>query len=360
MNNAIWKNKKVLLTGHTGFKGAWLSLWLSRLGAQVHGIALDPPSEPNLFNLARVGEVLASDTRLDIGQRAALSKRVSDIQPEVVFHLAAQSLVHNSYDFPIETYSVNVMGTAHVLDALRSCPAVRAAVVVTTDKCYENQERVAPYAETDRLGGFDPYSSSKACAELVASAYRRSYFASGDPLRLATARAGNVIGGGDWAADRLIPDCIRAYASHSTMNLRCPQAVRPWQHVLESLKGYLMLAERLLGPDGAQFAEAWNFGPELADMDSVGEVAGRVCDFLGVPLQMPSAVPVRHEASLLRLDSSKAKQRLNWHPRWNLHQAVDETLAWYRHWFEGREMQAVSCSQIDLYEQSDLLAKQSA
>lgn len=349
MTNTFWKNKRVLLTGHTGFKGAWLSLWLNRLGAKVHGLALDPPSEPNLFAIARVSEILASDTRLDLCQKDALGKRVNEIQPEVVFHLAAQSLVHYSYDFPIETYAVNVMGTANLLEALRHCPSVRAAVIVTTDKCYENQERMVPYAEADRLGGFDPYSSSKACAELVASAYRRSFFSSPDALRLATARAGNVIGGGDWAADRLIPDCLRAYAARTSVSLRCPQAVRPWQHVLESLKGYLMLAERLLCPDGTQFAEAWNFGPELTDMDSVGAVAGRVCELLQIPIQLPQEVQYRHEASLLRLDSTKAKQRLHWYPRWNLQEAIEETVAWYRCWLDGGDAQAFSCSQIDQY-----------
>lgn len=360
MKPSFWKDKTVLLTGHTGFKGAWLSLWLTQLGAKVHGLALDPPSEPNLFTLAKVGERLASDKRLDLCQGEALRQWVQKIQPEIVFHLAAQSLVHYSYRFPIETYAVNVMGTAHLLEALRSCPAVRAAVIVTTDKCYENQERAAPYAETDPLGGYDPYSSSKACAELLTSAYRRSYFSHDQTLHLATARAGNVIGGGDWAADRLIPDCIRAHAAEGALSLRCPQAIRPWQHVLESLKGYLMLAEQLFGPDGAQFAEAWNFGPELTDLDTVGDVARRVCDFLGVPIQMPKDREPWHEAFLLRLDSTKAKQRLNWQPRWDLHQALTETLAWYRAWLNGENLLEVTCSQIDLYEQSESQAKQTA
>lgn len=354
MNYSFWKNKTVLLTGHTGFKGAWLSLWLTQMGAKVHGLALDPPSQPNLFTLAQVGEKLASDKRLDLRNNEALAHWVHQVQPEIVFHLAAQSLVHYSYRFPIETYAVNVMGTAHLLEALRSCSSTRAVVVVTSDKCYENQERILPYAESDPLGGYDPYSSSKACAELLTSAYRRSFFSAKESLHLASARAGNVIGGGDWAADRLIPDCIRAKVTQNPLSLRCPQAIRPWQHVLESLQGYLMLAEKLFGPDGAQFAQSWNFGPEASDLDSVGEVAKKICDALAVPIQMPKEAQPWHEASLLRLDSAHAKKRLNWHPRWNLHRALNETLAWYEAWLKGQKMQEVTHSQIERYEQMAL------
>lgn len=349
MKSPIWKNKQVLLTGHTGFKGAWLSLWLSSLGAKVHGVALDPPTEPNFYRVAKVASLLASDTRLDIRNQEALNQLVSDLQPEVVFHLAAQSLVHYSYDFPIETYSVNVMGTAHVLEAIRRSESVRAAVVVTTDKCYENQERMIPYSESDRLGGLDPYSNSKACAELLISAYRASYFSSTNSICLASARAGNVIGGGDWAANRLVPDCIRAYASKTAMNLRYPQAIRPWQHVLESLQGYLLLAEKLLGPDGTRFAESWNFGPEMDDMQTVGEVTSRIAAMLQMPIHLPENAPQWHEASLLRLDSTKAKQRLNWQRRWKLQEAIEETIAWYRCWLEGEDMQNYSCMQLERY-----------
>lgn len=352
MTSNIWKDKHVLLTGHTGFKGAWLSLWLSTMGAKVHGVSLDPPTEPNFFAVAKLASLLASDHRLDIRNFEALNKLFSDIKPDVVFHLAAQSLVQCSYDFPLETYSVNVLGTAHVLEAIRRSEVVRAAVIVTTDKCYENQERVVPYVETDRLGGFDPYSNSKACAELVTSAYRNSYFSSKPGTQIASARAGNVIGGGDWAANRLVPDCIRAYISKTTMNLRYPQAVRPWQHVLESLQGYLLLAEHLLGSHGSHFAEAWNFGPELEDMQTVGEVAKRICDQFQIAISMPQNAPNRHETSLLRLDSTKAKQRLHWQPRWPLKEALEETIDWYSCWLGGGDMQSYSRSQLERYSHS--------
>lgn len=354
MTTPFWKNKKILITGHTGFKGGWLSIWLHQLGAELHGIALDPLTEPNLFTIANIASLFVSDHRVDIRDQQRILSLIQSIQPDVVFHLAAQPLVQDSYDMPVETYAINVMGTAHVLDAIRQCPTVRAAVIVTTDKCYENVERIEPYQENDRLGGLDPYSSSKACAELVASAYRKSYFERAGHLHMATARAGNVIGGGDWAAHRLIPDCIRAYCAKLPMTLRYPQAVRPWQHVLESVQGYLLLAEQLYGPQGPAFAEAWNFGPEMSDMQTVGEVANRVCQQLNIPIDMPNVTPKRHESKLLRLDSTKAKTRLQWHPRWHLSEAIDATVAWYQAWLNQSEMLAFTQSQIKAYQQTTI------
>ena len=350
MNVNHWKNKRVLLTGHTGFKGSWMSLWLSQLGAEVHGVSLPPATQPNLYSIAKIHTLLASDTTLDICNLAELKKIVAKMQPDIVFHLAAQSLVHYSYDFPIETYAVNVMGTANILEAVRFCDSVRAAVIVTTDKCYENREWIYPYREPDRLGGRDPYSNSKACAELVSNAYRASFFSADRNMHLATARAGNVIGGGDWASDRLIPDCIRALSSGDAVSLRKPQAVRPWQHVLESISGYLLLGEHLLGKNGSQFAEAWNFGPNIEDMKSVGDVAVAVCQLLNIPINVGTEVHPKHEASLLLLDSTKAKEYLKWTPRWQLQKAVTETVAWYRHWLDGDDMLSYSQAQIKRYQ----------
>ncbi len=346
--NNSWFGKRVLITGHTGFKGAWLSLWLHDLGAEVHGLALEPSIEPNFYTIVKANTLLTSDKRLDICDTQAVIEHVHRIKPDVIFHLAAQSLVKYSYESPIETYAVNVMGTANILEAIRLCDSVRAAVIVTTDKCYENREWIYPYREMDRLGGVDPYSSSKACAELVATAYRASYFAENRNMCMATVRAGNVIGGGDWALNRLIPDCIRAHLSATPMTLRNPHAVRPWQHVLEPLHGYLLLAERLLGKEGTKYAGAWNFGPETRDMRSVGEVANQVCALLGIPVEV-IAQPQQHEAQLLRLDSTKSKEYLNWHPRWQLEQAVEETVSWYRYWIDGDDMLRVSRTQIERY-----------
>lgn len=349
----FWSGRRVLVTGHTGFKGAWLSLWLSSLGAEVHGLALAPPTEPSLYQVAGIGKLLASDMRTDIRGLNDVLSAFESIKPEVVFHLAAQSLVNYSYEYPIETFAVNVLGTAHVLEAVRHSPSVRAVVIVTTDKCYENREWLHPYRETDRLGGHDPYSASKACAELVAATWRNSFFTSNQHhARIATARAGNVIGGGDWAAQRLIPDCVRAYRAGAGVTLRYPQAVRPWQHVLEPLAGYLALAERLTGEDGENFAQPWNFGPDVEDSRPVGDVARMVGDQFGISIDMPKTPPTRHEAGLLRLDSTLAKERLGWRPRWALPQAVSSTVEWYRHWLAGSNMHEYSISQIDQYQRS--------
>ncbi len=356
-NPHFWHGKRVLLTGHTGFKGCWLSLWLNELGANVHGIALPPPEKPNFFNMANISGLLASNIFLDIGDLTALKKAVDVIKPEIVFHLAAQSLVQYSYDFPIETYAVNVMGTANVLEAIRFCDAVRATVIVTTDKCYENRESMDPYHEADRLGGIDPYSNSKACAELVSAAYRASFFSNKRKMHLATARAGNVIGGGDWAENRLIPDCVRAFVAKKGVTLRYPHAIRPWQHVLESISGYLLLAEHLFCAEGSKYAEAWNFGPRIEDMCSVIEIAEKVCRSFHVPLNELTETQIRHESSLLLLDSTKAKKYLKWMPRWQLQKTIAETVEWYRAWLQGDDMLKFSQNQIKQYQQEVVYAE---
>lgn len=354
VSSNFWQGRKVLVTGHTGFKGSWLCLLLDALGAEVHGFSLAPPTQPNLFELARIGTLLASDTRADIRDATAVQACLQRVAPQTVFHLAAQSLVRYGYEAPLETYAVNVMGTANVLNAVRSCANVQSVVIVTTDKCYENHESVQPYRETDRLGGHDPYSNSKACAELVTQSFRDSFFANSDSPRIASVRAGNVIGGGDWASDRLIPDCVRAWSQNAPVILRYPAAVRPWQHVLEPLSGYVMLAESLELENGADFSSAWNFGPALEDASSVGEVASAVCQQLQTPLQMPNEIPAHHEAGMLRLDSMRAQIQLGWQPRWHLERALLETVAWYRHWREGGDMQAFSREQCERYQADNL------
>ncbi|WP_199309279.1 MULTISPECIES: CDP-glucose 4,6-dehydratase [unclassified Limnothrix] len=342
---AIWQEQSVLVTGHTGFKGAWLCLWLHQLGARVSGLALDPPTNPSLYQVVSFERLLESDLRVDVRDGVAIEAAICQTQPTVIFHLAAQPLVKRSYELPVKTYATNVMGTAHVLEAARLVDSVRAIIVVTTDKCYENQEWVYPYRENDRLGGFDPYSNSKACAELVVSAYRSSFLGP-QGIAVATARAGNVIGGGDWATGRLIPDCVRAFQAAEPLKLRYPQAVRPWQHVLEPLSGYLRLAEALLGDRALEFCEAWNFGPDAVDTVTVGEVAKLAAEVWGGTVEIAKINPDYHEAGLLQLDSSKARSRLYWKPRWSLNQAVESTVSWYRAYYDGREMQQVTQEQI--------------
>ena len=347
-----WRGRSVLVTGHTGFKGAWLALWLARLGAHVHGYALDPPTSPSLFEAARIAGVLASDTRADLADLDALRSVLARTQPEVVFHLAAQSLVRESYADPLATFATNVMGTAHVLEAARSSAATRAIVVVTTDKVYENRESMHAYGEGDALGGHDPYSASKAATEIVAASYRSSFFSGPDARGpwLATARAGNVIGGGDWAKDRLVPDALRCFGAGEPLRLRFPTAVRPWQHVLEPLSGYVRLAGALLGSEGAQFASAWNFGPAEQDMASVGDVAAAIARLWGEGARVEASTDAHpHEAGLLVLDSRRAHEVLAWRPRWSLDQALARTVAWQRGWRAGADMQAATCAQIDDY-----------
>ncbi len=350
----FWQDKRVLLTGHTGFKGSWLSLWLHRFGAQVHGYALDPPTEPSLFEVARIGALLASDTRANLSDREQLDATFRRVQPEIVFHLAAQPLVRVSYIDPLRTLSDNVMGTANVLEAARICDAVRGIVLITTDKVYENREWNYPYREIDPLGGHDLYSASKAAAELVAASYRASFFTgiSGHPARIATARAGNVIGGGDWSEDRLAPDCVRSFMKNIPVLLRSPQAVRPWQHVLEPLAGYLRLAENLLAPNGDSLANAWNFGPEASGDATVSNLADMLARLWGerVRVEWAPSADYPHEAGLLRLDSTLARTKLNWQPCWSLAKAAEQTIAWYKAWRQGTDMAAYSLEQIHAYE----------
>ena len=347
VNPDFWRGKRVFLTGHTGFKGSWLALWLQQLGADVHGFALAPPTTANLFSVAAVAAGMQS-TLADIRDAAALSQAVLACQPQIVLHLAAQPLVRQSYRDPVGTYATNVMGTVHVLEAVRACATVRAVVNVTTDKCYENREWVWGYREDEPMGGHDPYSSSKGCAELVSSAYRLSFLAPAG-IALATARAGNVIGGGDWAADRLVPDILRAFAQQQPVVLRSPLASRPWQHVLEPLSGYLCLAEQLFANGQAQ-AEGWNFGPRAEDVQPVQWIVEHLARTWGAGATWAldgSAQP--HEATALRLDISKAGQRLGWHPRWALATALDYTVAWHRAWLAGQDMQALCLQQIAAY-----------
>lgn len=355
-----WRGRRVFLTGHTGFKGGWLALWLAHLGATVRGYGLDPATEPNLFAAAGVGSVV-EDIRGDIRDQATLEAALRDFAPEVVFHLAAQPLVRYSYEDPIGTFETNVIGTARVLDAVRRTGSVRAVVSVTTDKCYENKEWLWPYRESDPLGGYDPYSSSKACAEIVSAAFRQSYFptarlgvAGGHTVALATARAGNVIGGGDWSNDRLLPDLVRGFLSGKPVLIRNPHAIRPWQHVLEPLHGYIRLAECLLTQD-ARFATAYNFGPRDDDARSVGWIADSMAGFWGHGASWElDGAPSPHEAGYLKLDSSRAHAELGWHPVLRLEQALDLLVEWYRASQSDSDLHSLTLNQIDRY--TNLLA----
>jgi CDP-glucose 4,6-dehydratase len=352
LDRHFWKGKRVFLTGHTGFKGAWLTLWLAKLGTRVTGYSLDPPSEPNLFNIAKVRDSLAKHHHGDILDLQKMQAAVAEAAPEIILHMAAQSLVRASYREPVYTYAVNVMGTAHVLEAARLAPSVQAVVIITSDKCYENVESGHPYRESDRLGGHDPYSASKACAELVTASYRASFASAGDTrLRLASARAGNVIGGGDWAADRLIPDCIRAFSKAQPVRLRYPEAVRPWQHALEPLCGYLQLVQSLLGGDAGRYTTAWNFGPDASCEANVGDVAASIARLWGpgAEVRTERSPDIPREAGMLRLDSSKARTELGWRPHWSLERGLQETVRWYRAWQEGKDMHRFSIDQIDAY-----------
>lgn len=351
MRSEFWQGKKVFLTGHTGFKGGWLSLWLNKLGAEVHGYALAPNTTPNLFTVANVSTSLASSTIADIRDSSQLNEALQASEADIVFHLAAQPLVRYSYESPVETYSVNVMGTVNLFEAIRKTSSVKAVVNVTTDKCYENHEWIWPYREDEAMGGHDPYSSSKGCSELVTAAYRRSFFASSG-VALATARAGNVIGGGDWSLDRLIPDFFRAIDANQALSVRYPGAIRPWQHVLEPLSGYLMLAEQLYS-QGGKFAEPWNFGPSDEDARNVEWIIEQLV------ASVPSAVwhrdekPQPHEANYLKLDSSKARACLDWQPRWNLKAALNSIISWHDSWHQGKNMHDFTLGQIAEYEQSE-------
>jgi len=344
----FWSNKKVLITGHTGFKGSWLSLWLQQLGADVAGFALPPPTPLNLFTLANVAEGMQS-VMGDLRDFNQIAKVVNQTKPEIIIHMAAQPLVRYSYQAPIETYATNVMGTVHLLEAARQTPSVKTIVNVTTDKCYENKEWERGYHEDDTLGGHDPYSNSKACAELVTKAFRNSYFSGNSPIALASVRAGNVIGGGDWARDRLIPDILHACLNKETVILRNPDSTRPWQHVLEPLSGYLLLAEKLyVSPD--QYAEGWNFGPNEEDVKPVRWITDfifKLWEHSGTWQQ--DKYPQPHEARYLKLDCTKAKNKLNWQPRWNLERGLTETVNWYKAYEANQKMREVTLDQINCF-----------
>ena len=353
MNAEFWCGKRVLLTGHTGFKGSWLSLWLQSMGAQVVGYALAPPTEPSLFEVAGVGAGMTSVIG-DIRDLEHLRAVFAEHKPEIVIHMAAQPLVRYSYAEPVETYSTNVIGTVNLLEAVRGTPGVKAVVNVTTDKCYENREWAWGYRENEAMGGYDPYSSSKGCAELVTAAYRNSFFNSATfnvkhSIAIASARAGNVIGGGDWAEDRLIPDIMRAITQGRSVTIRNPHAIRPWQHVLEPLSGYLKLAQKLY-EEGAAYAEGWNFGPNDEDAKPVQWIVEQLTQSWGEGASwLLDGGEHPHEAHYLKLDCSKAKGRLDWHPRWHLDEALKRIVDWQKQYLYGRDMRAVTIEQIDLY-----------
>ena len=344
---AFWKGKRVLLTGHTGFKGSWMSLWLQSMGALVRGIALAPPTAPALFDVARVAEGMEHEIA-DIRDLAAVLPLVRDFAPEIVIHMAAQPLVRLSYKEPVETFATNVMGTVNVLEAARAAGGVRVIVNVTTDKCYENREWDWGYRENEPMGGHDPYSSSKGCVELVSNAYRSSFlFIEG--IAMATARAGNVIGGGDWADDRLVPDVLRALEKNVPVEIRNPVSIRPWQHVLEPLSGYLLLAERLY-TEGSAWAEGWNFGPRDEDAKPVQWIVEKICAEWGDGAswtKQPGDHP--HEANYLKLDISKARNRLDWTPRWDLEEALARIIHWHHAWRDGADMRVICLEQISDY-----------
>lgn len=352
MNADFWSGKNVFVTGHTGFKGSWLCLWLQQLGANVTGYALQPPTDPSLFDIAQVGQGMHSIIG-DIRDAAALAEAMQAAAPDIVIHMAAQPLVRYSYIEPVETYSTNVMGTVHLLEAVRKTPSVRAVVNVTSDKCYENREWVWGYRENEAMGGYDPYSSSKGCAELVASAYRNSYFSSEKysehRVALASVRAGNVIGGGDWADDRLIPDILRAISAGLPVVIRNPHAIRPWQHVLEPLSGYLQLAQKLY-IEGVAYAEGWNFGPNDEDARPVQWIVEQLTGAWGEGASWQleqTAQP--HEAHYLKLDCSKAKSRLDWQPRWSLATTLEMIVAWQHAYLAKEDMRRYTLNQISYY-----------
>lgn len=347
-NPSFWHGKRVLLTGHTGFKGSWLSLWLQAMGSELRGISLAPPTTPALFDVAKIAEGMDHQIA-DIRDFDKVNKLVAEFKPEIVIHMAAQPLVRLSYQQPIETYATNVMGTVHVLEAARHARSVKAIVNITTDKCYENKEWLWGYREDEPMGGHDPYSNSKGCAELVSSAYRKSFLNQAG-IAMATARAGNVIGGGDWALDRLVPDVLRALEQNQPALIRNPHATRPWQHVLEPLSGYLLLAEHLYN-DGLAFAEGWNFGPNEDDAKPVQWIVNKLCEAWanGAKWELqPGEHP--HEANYLKLDISKAKQKLRWYPRWPLQTALHHITTWHQAWLAGENMRTFCLQQISQYQ----------
>ncbi|HXP31146.1 MAG TPA: CDP-glucose 4,6-dehydratase [Stellaceae bacterium] len=350
LDRAFWRGRRVFLTGHTGFKGAWLSLWLQRLGARVTGYSIDVPTEPSLFMAARIGDGM-TDGRGDVRDCDALSKAMREAAPEIVIHAAAQALVRASYADPIGTFATNIMGTAHLLEAARSCAGIKAVLIVTSDKCYENREWVWGYRESDAMGGYDPYSASKGAAEIVTASMRNAYFQPeayrDHGVAVASARAGNVIGGGDWSADRIVPDLMRAFASGVPAMIRNPRAIRPWQYVLDPLAGYLLLCERLCR-EGPTFAEAWNFGPDLSGVRSVAELADAAARLWGTGAATQNAEgPEPHEAAILRLDAAKARLRLGWRPKMDCDTALLLAVEWYRAFYAGQDVRALSDRQLD-------------
>jgi CDP-glucose 4,6-dehydratase len=353
MNPAFWQGKRVLLTGHTGFKGSWLSLWLQSMGAQVTGYALAPPTNPSLFEIAEVGKGMTSVIG-DIRDLAKIQAVFAVHRPEIVIHMAAQPLVRYSYQNPVETYSTNVMGTVHLLEAVRNTPGVKAVVNITTDKCYENREWVWGYRENEPMGGFDPYSNSKGCAELVSAAYRSSFFNADNyaqhGVATATVRAGNVIGGGDWAQDRLIPDILAAFEQGRKVDIRNPHAIRPWQHVMEPLRGYLTLAEQLF-EHGPSFGEGWNFGPNDEDAKPVGWIVEQMAALWGADAQWQIDTGEHpHEAHYLKLDISKVRSRLSWHPALRLQDALALIIDWSKQRQAGANMRQLTLTQLQAYQ----------
>jgi CDP-glucose 4,6-dehydratase len=346
IDQEFWKGKRVFLTGHTGFKGSWLSLWLCSLGAEVRGYALNPPTSPSLFNEAKIDTIIDSQIA-DIRDQDTLHESMTGFNPDILIHMAAQPLVRYSYGAPIETYEVNVIGTAKVLEVARSCPNLRAIVNITTDKCYENDGRAEGYKENDPMGGYDPYSSSKGCAELVASSYRRS-FLQDQGIGIASVRAGNVIGGGDWADDRLIPDILRSFEKNKPVVIRNPKATRPWQHVLEPLSGYLILAQNLY-KDQKKYAEGWNFGPNEKDVQPVDWILDKMISKWPNSSWELDNNSNPHEAGFLKLDISKAKSKLGWSPVWELSQTLERIISWHQAWLNKDDMQTVCLTEIEEY-----------
>jgi CDP-glucose 4,6-dehydratase len=349
MNKDFWQGKRVFLTGHTGFKGSWLSLWLYSLGAKVKGYALTPPTTPSLFNEAKIDSIVDSQIG-DIRDQETLYESMTTFNPDILIHMAAQPLVRYSYDAPIETYEINVIGTVKVLEVARSCPNLKAIVNITTDKCYENDERSEGYKEGHPMGGYDPYSSSKGCAELVTSSYRSS-FLQDQGIGLASVRAGNVIGGGDWADDRLIPDILRSFEKEEPVIIRNPKATRPWQHVLEPLSGYLILAQKLYESQN-EYAEGWNFGPNEQDIKPVDWILDEmILKWPGSSWKLDNNSNP-HEARFLKLDISKAKSKLGWNPVWKLSQTLEKIVSWHQAWLNKEDMQAICLAEIKEYTRS--------